>query len=172
MTMCQYTGCDLPAKGTRTDHHFRKLLCRFHLALTSRNPASATRALYVQEWEAFYGPAPTFKEGDTMTTTQKFEQTAREIGTQRGTNAASWVELDESAAAHVDKYGVFDVFDYLSGPLSGEWADGYSVDALVADCGAALLGYEVADDLATAYEDAYWQAFETEISRKVEGMLR
>jgi hypothetical protein len=36
---CQWTACDKPAKGPRTDGHFTKLLCKRHLRLTSRKPS-------------------------------------------------------------------------------------------------------------------------------------
>ena len=71
-------------------------------------------------------------------------------------------------------------------PLSGEWADGYSLAQLVADCGIAECGeldttdgltvlptdkYDsTVDTLATAYEDAYWQAFEDEAVRSARAM--
>lgn len=42
---CQWTGCDKPYKDVRTDGHFRKMLCEYHLALTSRNPKVALDAL-------------------------------------------------------------------------------------------------------------------------------
>ena len=110
-----------------------------------------------------------------MTDTSTYaERTAREIGREHGSNAASWVELDEATAQAIDDAGsVFDVLE-PSSPLSGEWADGYSVEQLAEDCGIepyderALV--QPGDDLATEYEDAYWQAFEAEVERKVETM--
>jgi len=102
------------------------------------------------------------------------EQAARKIGTEHGSAAASWVELDEQTAQAIDagRLGVFEAFDGMSGPLSGEWADGYSVEQLAFDCGVNDAGNDNPeadwDDLASAYEDAYWQAFEAEVERKVE----
>jgi hypothetical protein len=111
----------------------------------------------------------------TDTTTTDAERAAREIGTEHGRNAASWVELDEATAEQIDRDGWGDVFADMSGPLSGEWADGYTLDALYVDSGLVespddLDDHEqmIRDDLASAYEDAYWQAFGDEIERKVE----
>lgn len=96
-------------------------------------------------------------------------EAAQAIGTEHGSNAASWVELDEETAeAITHDGGVFGVFD-LGSPLSGEWADGYSVEQLYKDCGAEDTGeFQHEDELVTVYEEAYWQAFEYEVERKVE----
>jgi hypothetical protein len=99
---------------------------------------------------------------------------ARKIGTEHGRNAASWVELDEAQAEDIDASGnVFDILDpygAMTRPLSGEWADGYSLGALVSDVGLDVTTDEQATDIADAYEDAYWQAFEAKVLRKVEAM--
>lgn len=99
-----------------------------------------------------------------------FEGLAREIGKNDGKAAASWVDLDEETAEAIERDGWGEVFADLSGPLSGEWADGYSVDALADDCGIAPPYDDSIDDLAAAYEDGYWQAFGDEIERKVEAL--
>lgn len=101
-----------------------------------------------------------------------YEDKARAIGTEHGRNAASWVELDEATAEAIDDaQNVYDVLE-PSSPLSGEWADGYSVEALFDDAvGRSMRPIEDGDfayDLATAYEDAYWRAFEAEVERQVE----
>jgi len=109
-----------------------------------------------------------------MTHTTTYEDQAREIGTEHGRNAASWVELDEATAQKIDEAGSWaDVIEPGSGPLSGEWADGYSIPRLLEDVGVPSKNMSTAeemDDLASAYEDAYWQAFGEEVERQVETM--
>jgi len=104
--------------------------------------------------------------------TETYEDQAREIGTEHGRNAASWVELDEATAEAIDDRGVFDVLE-PSSPLSGEWADGYTIDGLLDDVGfpedqRVEAGGGTEANITDAYEDAYWSAFEYEVERKVE----
>ena len=111
---------------------------------------------------------------------ETYENEARKIGTELGTNAASWVELDEQTAQKINEDPYEGLADFFSGPgpLSGEWADGYSVDQLLEDVGSEPYTEAQLDDsenyqrdyIANAYEEAYWQAFETEVLRKVENM--
>ena len=96
---------------------------------------------------------------------------AERIGREHGQAAASWAEIDEETAQKIDEDGWGEVFGDMSGPLSGEWADGYSVWQLAVDCGIEDPYAELGDgSLANAYEEAYWSAFGDEIERKVETM--
>jgi hypothetical protein len=110
---------------------------------------------------------------------------AERIGTEHGKAAGSWVVDGNTGTdqlrdiAQAIEEGEFLASLDMSGPLSGEWADGYSIEQLLADCGVGP--YEDAqlddtenyqrDNIATAYEDAYWSAFEAEAERSVRVML-
>lgn len=89
---------------------------------------------------------------------------ARAIGRDHGQSAASWVEINEVSAPLLIG-GIVDdidpaVMDCLpSSDLSGEWADGYTVDRLAEDIGAEVDGDEM-DDLVIAYEDAFCEGVE------------
>jgi len=138
---------------------------------------------YTEAGQHPFTPKDTFGEGGTCdvcgthTTEHKetYEDQAREIGTEHGRNAASWVELDEETAEQIDRTG--DVLTTVdpSSPLSGEWADGYTIDGLLDDVGfpeahRVEAGGGIEADITDAYEDAYWQAFEYGVERKVEAM--
>jgi hypothetical protein len=113
---------------------------------------------------------------------------AERIGTEHGKGAGSWVVDGNTGTdqlrALVEQFesGEFLSANEFSGPLSGEWADGYSIEQLGADCGLDLETDEYGiretaefddqlADLATAYEDAYWSAIEAEVERSVRAML-
>jgi hypothetical protein len=106
---------------------------------------------------------------------------AQDIGREHGTAAGSWIVEDGLQARAVLKYSeegtFFDYYDSGPGPLSGEWADGYSVDQLVRDCGMDPNMDEtdrlvtIQDELAEAYLDSYWSALEDEAVRSARAML-
>jgi hypothetical protein len=118
-------------------------------------------------------------EGEgTMTTYDKAVAKAAEIGREHGTNAAGeWAPEflaqsptdAESRAQCVLEDGVQEAIDpdMLPAPdLSGEWADGYTVQQLLWDTGIDLDPNEYdAGELADAYELAFSEAVEAEIVR-------
>jgi hypothetical protein len=98
---------------------------------------------------------------------------AREIGQDHGANAAAWWEQDTIGgrvsaeksveAAAIVLRGLDDgdpaVWDALPMPdLSGQWADGYSSDDLITDCGADQLP-DIYGELYGELCDAYQRAF-------------
>lgn len=106
---------------------------------------------------------------------------AREIGTEHGTAAASWVtdgntdpETYRRLLAGIED-GDPEIMDELPhADLSGEWADGYTPRQLVEDCdldadeveaedGTRLISVET--ELCDAYEEAFSVAVEAEIVR-------
>jgi len=104
---------------------------------------------------------------------------AEKIGTEHGRNAGSWVvdgntsdDVLQSLADAIDADELLDYLD-LSGPFSGEYADGYSVEQLVFDVGGPEDfstedgDYGVAENLAAAYEYAYWMEFEATVRDQV-----
>ena len=119
---------------------------------------------------------------------ETYEDKARDIGTQHGTAAGSWVVDGNTKRgdllAIILRSDEGEFFDYLdiSAPLSGEWPGSYSYDDLASD-----VGYQTHDEdgmplqdagsdlvlgeIMTAYEDAYYEAFEAEAVRSAKAML-
>jgi len=112
---------------------------------------------------------------------------AAEIGAEHGTSAGSWV-VDGSSAREalldvIEASASGEFFDRVvgeaSGPLSGEYADSYSIPQLFLDVGltedgldgGTNLGGGANDGLLEAYESAYWAAFEAEAVRSATAML-
>jgi hypothetical protein len=111
-------------------------------------------------------------------------QEARNIGAEHGTNAGSWVVDGNTDVGTLKALAEAIEGDYLhealeiSGgeplaPLSGEWAGAYTVRQLAEDCGVEEdTGVDAAvefayDELANAYEEAYYQAWEAEARRSI-----
>ena len=101
-----------------------------------------------------------------------YKDKAEAIGTEHGRNAGSWVELTDEARARIAEGESFlsDELGEMSGPLSGEWADGYSIDALLDDVDFPQdqrfeAGGGIEADICDAYETAYWTAFEEEATQ-------
>jgi hypothetical protein len=96
------------------------------------------------------------------TTEDKTIAKAREIGAERGKSAASWVfdgNTDLATYRRVLK-GIEDcdpeVLDGLPySDLSGEWADGYTVDMLAKELDVP---WDDIDTLADAYEASFFEA--------------
>jgi hypothetical protein len=111
------------------------------------------------------------------------EQTklAEDIGRAHGRAAGTWIVDGNTGAdqlrALVEQFesGEFLAVNEFSNPLSGEWADGYSLQDLASDVGYDTAGElhfdEGLDELATAYEAGYWEAFELEAERSVRALL-
>jgi hypothetical protein len=91
-------------------------------------------------------------------------------GRQAGYNAATWIldgnSTTDQARSILDAIESCD-FDFPS-PLSGEWA-GESISELLGDLDD--LDDNEQDELATAYEQAYLSAYETEAVRSARAML-
>lgn len=99
---------------------------------------------------------------------------AREIGAEHGKSAASWLEFDDTASAarfyNMCEDGDPRIDEYRpNSPLSGEYADDYSMAELLRDCGVPdfieFNGTDVQfdslmDEIASAYEDAFFQSWE------------
>lgn len=106
------------------------------------------------------------------------EEQARNIGRDLGTAAGSWVvdgntkndQLRAVIQASEDGEFYDVIVPEVSGPLSGEWADGYSTYSLSQDLGIAEDDPRF-DDLCTILEDAYFAALEDEAVRSAQAML-
>lgn len=98
---------------------------------------------------------------------------AYRIGAEHGENAASWYfdgNTDDATYRRVLQ-GIIDcdpmIYDtFPANPLSGEWADSYLPQTLLADVGWTRDddGYDVCDDIYRQYEDAY----DVAVSRTIE----
>ena len=119
-------------------------------------------------------------------TDKTFEDEARDIGAEHGTAAGSWcvdgnssVENLRSIVQASEDGEFWDIAGGISAPLSGEWADGYSINQLFEDIGLTADGLDGGTDLGgglndgvfSAYEDAYYSAYEAEAVRSARGML-
>lgn len=119
--------------------------------------------------------------GGAMNATATYEEQAAEIGREHGLAAGSWVTDGNSTDA--DRRAVIQVFEdneyEIASPLSGEWADGYSILQLFADIGLTDDGLDGGSDLGggandaifEAYEDAYYRAFEEQAVKDALGSL-
>jgi hypothetical protein len=98
---------------------------------------------------------------------------ASQLGSEHGASAATWIAVEDDAAARRLLTGIEDgdpeVLDSLpSADLSGEWADGLTGPALVAETLAevGVVGepsdehLDWFDDICSAYEMAYGTAVE------------
>ncbi len=104
------------------------------------------------------------------------EQQARELGQERGEGAGSWVVDGNTPASAlrliISKSEEGELFDMINppAPLSGEFADDWTPRTL-AEALEIDDERDDFDDLCTAFEDAYWLAFEDEAVRSARAML-
>lgn len=105
------------------------------------------------------------------TTYENAIATAETIGRDHGRAAGSWVTDGNTTAETYRRLlkGISDidpeVMDSLpSAPLSGEWADSYSLSDLSADTDVSQ-DSDMWDDVCTAYEMAYSDAVVAEVER-------
>jgi hypothetical protein len=111
-------------------------------------------------------------------TTTAAERLAHDIGRAQGWAAGSWVSDGNTSTATLraivdaseagEFFGV--IVPDMSGPLSGEYAGSYSIRDLSDDTGVDE-GSDDFADLCTAYEDAYFVAFEDEAVRSARASL-
>lgn len=86
---------------------------------------------------------------------------AHDGGSRHGSNAASWIDLDEHSAAIILQGwedGDPETMDLQPAPLSGEWA-GQSIAEVSADLDVwadDLHNPELADAYEQAFGDAFW----------------
>jgi hypothetical protein len=107
-----------------------------------------------------------------MTDFTQYEEAARELGTEHGRAAGSWI-LDgnssrESAQRLLDMIedGDPELWDSYASPLSGEWADGRTPDDILSEIDyPETRTPEEYDDIIRAYEDAHSSAWESEVNR-------
>jgi hypothetical protein len=117
-------------------------------------------------------------KGSEMDSSTAAEREAESIGRELGTAAGSWVVDGNSstetlrAVIRASEEGEFytDIVPEASGPLSGEWADGYSLGRFSDDIGVDQDSDEFGD-LCSILEEAYWSALEDEAVRSARGML-
>ena len=104
----------------------------------------------------------------------QLEREAADAGRVDGTAAASWLEISwESSARRLlqlieDGDPVLDEYRPAA-PLSGEWADGKSVRDFLEfdlDLDSVSVSSEEESELVTAYEDAYFGAWQDEVERR------
>lgn len=97
---------------------------------------------------------------------------AREIGTDHGRTAASWVfdgntdrETYETFRRGMED-GDPEILDRIpAADLSGQWAEGYTVADLMADCCGG--NTDDPDEIIAAYEDAFTAAATAEVERMI-----
>lgn len=108
------------------------------------------------------------------------EREATRIGTEHGKSVASWFPVDsvESARAVIAADDECELSDHYRSPLSGEYADDYSADALFTETGLAKMVDTDSDwddnhdvnwtihSVVQAYEDAHYAAWQTEVVRR------
>lgn len=104
---------------------------------------------------------------------ESYVDAARVVGREHGRNAASWTEIDGAGIAQRILTGIDDgdpaVMESLPQPdLSGEWADGYTVERLRDDVGAPDDRDDDLVTLSTRLADAYEEAF-TDAAHEVIG---
>lgn len=114
----------------------------------------------------------TFSDAEWATLTAR----AATLGTERGTNAAQWVDVDSDGAAQRWVTGIEDgdpeVMDGLPDqPLSGEYADAYGMADLYRDLEVDQENDSDDRELCRAFEDAYSQAVQTEVERRARYQL-
>jgi hypothetical protein len=105
-------------------------------------------------------------------------RSADTLGEEHGHNAATFVEVPNVDTARRIMTGIEDgdpaVLDMLPAPdLSGQWADGLSVDSLMTyvDLDGVPNTSSAVDDVVAAYESAFSTAVEVEVSRACRAML-
>lgn len=102
------------------------------------------------------------------------EKEARKIGAEHGKNAGSWVFDGNTDEATVRKVLTMiadgDPEWEIPAPLSGEWADGMTLGRLAEELGTSE-EHKSFDELCTAYEEAYHEAYEDEVVRSGHAML-
>lgn len=100
---------------------------------------------------------------------------AATMGANDGKAAGTWIfdgdtteETWRAARKMVDE-GDPALWDEYASPLSGEWADGLTPDALMDELGivARTASSEERDELCTAYETAHSDAWSDEVGRAV-----
>lgn len=98
---------------------------------------------------------------------------AREIGTDHGRNAASWVfdgNTDRETYVRF-RWGIEsgdpEILDSIvpAADLSGQWAEGYTVADLMADCCGG--NTDDPDEIIATYEDAFHAAALAEVERMI-----
>lgn len=90
-------------------------------------------------------------------------EAASKLGGQRGHNAACWVDVDASNARQI--LDSFEDCDYeIPAPLSGEWADSADLRMVCDELGIRE-DEDGVGDVLDAYEQAYSEAYETEVTR-------
>jgi hypothetical protein len=112
-----------------------------------------------------------------MTATKTPEQVAEAIGREHGANAASWYfdgDTGESTYRAVllgIEEGDPEVLDtFPSSPLSGEWADSYSLADLASDTETPQ-DSDAFDDVCRSYEDGFYAAAHDSIEATARRML-
>lgn len=107
--------------------------------------------------------------------TSKVEQAAK-LGTEAGQAAASWVfdgntpQATYAWALKGIRDGDPEVMDSYAEPtLSGEWADGYTLDDLAADLDVDAATDEEAAAWEQAASEAFWHELERAAAYQVEG---
>jgi hypothetical protein len=118
---------------------------------------------------------------ETMTDAEwaKAVEDMREAGRGDGAAAGSWVaDGNTSEDALRNLLRMWEEGDPAApcppSPFSGEWADDPTLSEVIdsnTDCDPDTLTPEEADELATAYEDAYSEAWQAEAERTVRGLL-
>jgi hypothetical protein len=111
-------------------------------------------------------------------TTTAAEREAERLGREYGTDGGSWVvdgnTSTETLRAIIDASEEGEFYDRivpeLSGPLSGEFADGYTLGRLSDELGVDEESDEFGD-LCSIFEDAYYQAFEDEAVRSARASM-
>ncbi len=103
-----------------------------------------------------------------MTDTTAVEREAAELGRNYGTSAGSWVvdgnTSTETLRALLRMLDEGDPAFEVPAPLSGEWADGYTLGRLSDELGVDE-GSDEFDDLCSTFEQAYYQAYTDEVER-------
>lgn len=120
--------------------------------------------------------------GETMTEAEwgAAVEAMRAAGETAGKNAASWIADGNTSRLALE--GMLRAFEgdadpgavAAPAPFSGEWASGPSVADVIGsetEADPDELAPEERDELATVFEDAYYEAFHAEGERIVRGML-
>jgi hypothetical protein len=101
---------------------------------------------------------------------------ATDLGRERGHAAATWAGVDASNVSTLSRQwadGDPALFDAMPGPLSGEWAGDPTPSSLLEEIGFAERPFESdpfgtdADEIMTAYENAYSEAYGAEFERQL-----
>jgi hypothetical protein len=121
-------------------------------------------------------------EFDTMMTDAQWAlaiESMRQAGEDSGKAAGSWVADGNTPEAELRS--VLQMWEdgdpaapTAPAPFSGEWAGDPSPEDVIGantDCDVESLSPEEIDELATAFEDAYFEAWQDEAERTVRGLL-